>query len=249
MAQQMSAKRGFKKFGERAIEAIMTEFAQLDRGAFPGKPVVEPADAKSLTHEDKRKALEAVNIIAEKRCGKIKGRTCADGSKQRKYLKQDESIASPTVGLESLICTLIIDAYEGRTVGIFDVPGAYLHAEIPKGKTVLMKLRGEFVDIMCKVNPKYTEYTHMENGKRVLYLRVLRAIYGCIESALLWYELFSSTLVNMGFIINPYDKCIANKIINGKQCTIAWYVDDVKVSHMEEKVVNEIIESIEKKIW
>ena len=245
-AQQMSAKKGIKLFGQEAIAALMKEFSQLDNGAFPGKPVVEPADSSKISKEDKYKALEAVNIIAQKRCGKIKGRTCADGSKQRRYLKHDESVASPTISLESLIASLIIDAHEGRSVGIFDVPGAYLHAEIPKGKTILMKLRGEFVEIMCRVNPKYEKYVTMEGKQKVLYLRVLRAIYGCIESAMLWYQLFSSTLVKMGFDINPYDKCVANKMINGKQCTIAWYVDDVKVSHLHEPVVDEVIQAIEK---
>ena len=37
--------------------------------------------------------------------------------------------------------------------------------------------------------------------------------------------------------------CVANKIINGKQ----WYVDDLKVSHMEEDVVQNILKTIEKR--
>ena len=245
LTQQMSAKKGIKKFGEKAVAAMIKEFSQLDQGAFPGKPVIDTIDADSLSREQKAKALEAVNLIAEKRCGRIKGRTCANGSTQRKYLRQDETVASPTVGLESILSTLLVDAHEGRAVGIFDIPGAYLHAEMPKEKLVIMKLRGEFVDIMCEVNPKYKPFVKIENGKKVLYLRVLRAIYGCIESALLWYDLFSSTLAKMGFTINPYDRCVANKIINGKQCTIVWYVDDVKVSHMEEAVVDDIVKVVE----
>jgi len=51
----------------------------------------------------------------------------------------------------------------------------------------------------------------------------------------------------MGFEINPYDKCIANKMINGKQCTIVWYVDDNKISHVDENVIDDIIEVLEKK--
>ena len=35
-------------------------------------------------------------------------------------------------------------------------------------------------------------------------------------------------------------------MINGKQCTIAWYVDDNKVSHEDPKVVTDIIEEIKK---
>jgi hypothetical protein len=73
----------------------------------------------------------------------------------------------------------------------------------------------------------------------------LKALYGCVQSALLWYELFSSTLEAAGFELNPYDTCVANKTINGKQCTIAWYVDDNKISHMDPKIVTHIIETIE----
>ena len=68
-----------------------------------------------------------------------------------------------------------------------------------------------------------------------------------IESALLWYELYVSVLEDMGFEINTYDMCVSNKIINGKQCTLTWYVDDNKVSHVEQTVVDEVIDKIEKR--
>ena len=134
---------------------MVKEFQQLNEGAIPGKPVVDPVDPTTITSEEKHQALEAVNLIKEKRCGHIRGRTCANGSKQRQFLKEGESITSPTVSLEVLLGTLMIDAYEGKDVATFDVPGAYLHAEMPKDKRVLMRLRGEFIDIMCDVNPKY----------------------------------------------------------------------------------------------
>ena len=190
-------------------------------------------------------ALESVNLIRKKRSGKIKGQTCANGSRQRQFLKDGKSVASPTVTLESLISTWVIDAYEGRDVATFDVPGAYLHAEMPKEKRILMIIRGDFVDILCKACPKYVPYVKEIHGKKILYVRVLRAIYGCIESALLWYTLFSNTLKDMGFKINPYDRCIANKDIDGAQCTMAWYVDDVKISHRNSAVVSKLIEQIE----
>lgn len=190
--------------------------------------------------------MESVNLIKKKRCGRIKGRTCANGSRQRQFLKDGESVASPTVALESLLSTWVIDAFEGRDIATFDVPGAYLHAEMPKDKRILMIIRGDFVDILCKACPKYIPYVKTTNGKKVLYVRVLRAIYGCIESALLWYTLFSNTLKDMGFSINPYDRCVANKVIDRAQCTIAWYVDDVKISHLDPKVVTEMIDVVEK---
>ena len=77
-------------------------------------------------------------------------------------------------------------------------------------------------------------------------MEVLQAIYGCIESALRWYELYSETLAKEGFVINPYDKCVANKIVNGKQCTIVWYVDDNKISHEDPEVVTDTIDLMKK---
>jgi hypothetical protein len=38
---------------------------------------------------------------------------------------------------------------------------------------------------------------------------------------------------------------VANKIIDGKQCTIAWYVDGNNISHADDNVVTNIIGTIE----
>ena len=241
---QMQATTGFKIYGERAIAAMFKELKQLEHGPMPGKRVLRALDPDLMSMEDKRKALNAINLIKEKRDGTIKGRTCADGSKQHLYLKEYESVASPTVSLEGLFTTLLIDVYEGRDVATFDIPGAYLHAEMPEDKTVILKLKGKFVSIMCEINPEYKQFVRTEGKTNVLYLSVLRALYGCIESALQWYMLFKSTLENEGFVLNPYDLCVANKIIDGKQCTIAWYVDDNKISHVDTNVVTNILEKM-----
>ena len=79
-----------------------------------------------------------------------------------------------------------------------------------------MKLQGEFEDNMCEVNLEYKEYVRYENGQKNFYLLILRAIYGCIKSALLWYNLYVKVLKAMCFNVNPYDICVANNTINGK---------------------------------
>ena len=236
---QMTANAGIKKHGDRAVEALLEEFCQLD-----DKGVFEPKDAKILTGQQKRDALRAINLIKEKRCGKLKGRTCADGRSQR-GLYTKEQTASPTVSTDSLMLSLMIDALEQRDVATADVAGAYLHAEMDE--FVLIKLTGDAVNIMCKANKKYEAYVTLEGGHRVLYLQLMKALYGCVRSALLWYELFSTTLQGMGFELNPYDLCVANKNVRGKQCTIAWYVDDTKISHADSTVVTEVIEKIEER--
>ena len=66
---------------------------------------------------------------------------------------------------------------------------------------------------MCQINPDYDQHVRYENGEKVLYLLVLREIYGFIESELLWYNIFSKTIDILGFEINPYDRCVANNVI------------------------------------
>ena len=97
---------------------------------------------------------------------------------------------------------------------------------------------------MWSINEEYEQYVRYENGKKVLYLRILRALYGCIESALQWYNLYKDTLESEGFIVNPYDLCVTNKVINGKQCTLAWYVDENKLSHVDVEVVENVLSMI-----
>ena len=99
---------------------------------------------------------------------------------------------------------------------------------------------------MCTINPEHTNNTTFTNGKKTLYIEIQQAVYRCIESALRWYELYSGTLEKEIFIINPYDKCVTNKVINGKKYTVICYVDDSKVLHIDEEVVTEFIELMKK---
>ena len=115
---------------------------------------------------------------------------------------------------------------------------------MPADKNVILKLRGHFVDIMCDINREYRQYVIHEQGKKVLYLKVLRAIYGCIELALQWYNLYTKTLKVGGYILNEYDRCVTNKNINGKQCTVAWYVDDNKASHVDSRFIDDLLDTI-----
>ena len=144
---------------------------------------------------------------------------------------------------------MVIDAHEGRHIATFDIPGAYLHVDIPEYKHILLKLKDEFIEIMCDVNEEYRKNVVIENGKRVLCIKVVRDIYGCIHSAFLWYDLYTDKLKDMGFEINPYDKCIENKTINGNQCTIGWYVYDKNISHKEAKFVNDMLTIFKEKFW
>ena len=47
-----------------------------------------------------------------------------------------------------------------------------------------------------------------------------------------------------GFVANPYDSCVMNKVVNGKQCTVLWHVDDLKISHVDGSVNESVLDSL-----
>jgi hypothetical protein len=81
-----------------------------------------------------------------------------------------------------------------------------------------------------------------------MYVELTKALYGTLQAALLFWENLSKFLISeLGFALNPYDSCVANKTIEGSQCTILWHVDDHKVSHASEKVIDQIIDKLEER--
>ena len=82
----------------------------------------------------------------------------------------------------------------------------------------------------------YAGHVVYENRKKVLYVEVLQALYGMLISAMLWYLKFRGDLEEIGFDFNPYDPCIANRIIKKKQQTIRFHVDNLMSSHVDRDV-------------
>ena len=80
MLTQMSANASINKSGEKAVAAMVKEYRQIDKDPMEGNPVTTPIYPGTLYYKEKRKALEAVNIIKEKRNRISKGRKCEDGS-------------------------------------------------------------------------------------------------------------------------------------------------------------------------
>ena len=155
---QMHASKGIQVFGDRAIEALAAEYSQLD-----GLVVFKPEDANNLTKEQKAAALNVIDLIKQKRCGKVKGRTVADGRKQRSEFNKEDT-SSPALSLEAFIVSLVIDALENRDVAITDVAGAFLKAEMPD--YVLIRLHGSSLKTILRTNKqKYKKYIIIENGK------------------------------------------------------------------------------------
>ncbi len=78
----------------------------------------------------------------------------------------------------------------------------------------------------------------------MLYLRLQKALYGMMKSAILFYRKLISELKEMGFEVNPYNPYVVNKIVNGRQMTIQWHVDDLMISHSSGKAISKFLRAL-----
>ena len=137
---QMPMKKGIKLFGNKGVAAVKVEIQQLhDRG------VLRAVHKTDLSWNEVQQALGYLMFLKRKRCGKIKGRGCADGRKQRAYIEKEDS-ASPTVATDSVFITAVIDALERRVVAVADIPGAFMHSDMDPG--VYMQLTGLMAELL-----------------------------------------------------------------------------------------------------
>jgi hypothetical protein len=163
-----------------------------------------------------------------------------NGNPQRDYIPK-EATASPTVMNDSVQITSGIEAHKGRVVVTCDIPGAFLHADLDE--EVYMLLRGQLADLMVKIDPElYGPYlTKSKRGESLLYVKMKKAMYGLLRSALLFYLRLVKDLEECGFELNPYDPCVANKMVDGSQMTVVWHVDDLKISHVKKGAIDEFL--------
>jgi hypothetical protein len=151
-----------------------------------------------------------------------------------------EDASSPTVATKALTLSCLINTIEKRDMATCDIPGALIQSDMEGD--VVMKLEGVMADVILKIDPtNYKKHTVLECGKPVVYVKFKKALYGIVQAALLFWQNLSSQLEEWGFVINPYDFCVANKMVDGLQCTILWHVDDLKVSHVATKVVSTML--------
>jgi hypothetical protein len=102
-----------------------------------------------------------------------------------------------------------------------------------KEDMAIIKIHGVLVDILIQIAPDvYKSYvTTDKKGMKQLLVQCQNALYGTMVVSLLYYRKFTKSLASVGFKINPYNPCVANKTVDGTQMTICFHVDDCKLSH------------------
>jgi hypothetical protein len=133
---------------------------------------------------------------------------------------------------------------EHRDVAVVDIPNAFVQTRVENEKDIdFIKIRGILVDIMVEISPEaYKSYLSKDKkGNNQLLVQCQNALYGTMVASLLYYRKFVKSLTHIDFTINPYDPCVDNKIIEGEQMNMCSHVDECKLIHRKETVMDRMI--------
>ena len=149
-------------------------------------------------------------------------------------------ISAPTCSLQTVFMIAAIAAKENRHVASADIPGAYLHTKMTE--ILHIRIEPKISDILVKLKP---ELSKIRDSKGYLYAELNKALYGCDESARLWYDTLSAFLINdLKFKVNPVEPCIFNLGDGDDQVTVCVYVDDLMVTSLNKPAMTEVLEKI-----
>jgi hypothetical protein len=111
---------------------------------------------------------------------------CANRCKQKDSTWSKQETTLITVATELVFITAIINAHKGRNVACFDILGAFLHADVKEDITIMV-VKGRLAKLMVQVMSNlYRKYITVDRkGTAILYVKMQKALYGLLRSALL----------------------------------------------------------------
>jgi len=196
----------------------------LDKGVFETLKAIDLSTTYVLIRHINSLMFTKCKFDAKGFFVKWKARLAARGD------RQDESLfgnggSSPTANLLSINTLLSIATTHKMIIWTSDVPGAYLHADLEE--IIIMRLPKSCTNIWLDIIgiPESERYLYTKNG--YAYVRLRKALYGLIQSSLLWYENITATLRDFGFESCINDPCIFQQSFNGNPYYIGLYVDDL----------------------
>ena len=244
-AMNITVMEALRSRGVVAERVILKELSQMIK-----KRVWTPVRMNVLTSTEKRGIIRSQMFLKEKYLPtgvfeKLKARLVAGGNQQDKNLYDD--LSSPTVSTSVVMSVFAIAAYERRNVSVVDITGAYLNADMNTGITVYMRLDKTMSSMVCKIDKEYEKYM---DDKGCIVVRLDKALYGCVESAALWYENLSESLNSARFMKNKYETCVNNKKNkSGIQCTVAVYVDDLIITCVGKDMILALCDHLERMVF
>lgn len=234
--------KAVKQHGRAAIVSMLKEIKSIA----VDKAGMIPVDPRSLSYDEVKRIIPSMLFLKEKfdpsgKFEKLKSRLVAGGHMQDRSEYDVSETSSPTVATQTVMMTAAIAAHERRHVITCDIGVAYLNANLPEGKKILMRLSREHAEMLCWLCPEYRE---LQRDDGTMIVRLTKALYGCVESARLWYNHLSGTLKSQGYEPNPIDICSFNKVVDGAQITVVVHVDDLMITSINQDAMKQLVKHL-----
>jgi hypothetical protein len=181
---------------------------------------------------------------AEGEFEKVRSRMVANGNEQDPELYLDKS--SPTVAIHSILPCLSVAAYNTNyKMAKIDVKGAFIQTEM-EGPPVYIKCDRRLTSLIVEVLPGIRKYVQKDG---VLYCRLLKALYGCVQASKLWFNKLTRVLRREGYEPSPTDPCVLQRIVGEKVYLLLVYVDDILILADDEEINRIEIFFLEEFTW
>jgi hypothetical protein len=162
---------------------------------------------------------------------KYKSRLVWHGNEQDTSLYPDRS--SPTVSVHAIMTCLALAACNSSYImAKIDVKGAFIQTE-RRGTPVYIRCTGGLKTQILQMYPKYSKYVGTDG---VLYCKLKKALYGCVQASKLWYEKLKLFLIEQGYVHGDIDPCMFRWVVDGKVYLLLVYIDDILLIGDEREV-------------
>lgn len=229
--------------GREVEDAIGKEFRQLidkevweyvdlnDQEGIHHYSQLSPRPINSMLNVDKK--FDANGTFT-----KWKARFCACGNYQDRDLYDEEDLSSPTMSLESIFILIAFAAQWNAHIATADITGAYLESSLEPNDIVYMFLSKDSVDQLKKLDPKIVRHV-MTDGRALV--RLLKALYGTIQAAKLWYRKLKEIITKYGFCQHPHDQCVFVYVRNGILMVVGFHVDDLLMICKDRSIIDDFV--------
>jgi len=229
--------------GKEVEDAIAKEFKQLiekevweyvnmnENEEINHYSQLSPRPINSMLNVDKK--FDANGVFT-----KWKARFCACGNHQDRELYVEEDLSSPTMSLESIFILIAFAAQWNAHIATADITGAYLESSLEPNDVVYMFLSKDSVDQLKKLDPKIIRHI-MADGRALV--RLLKALYGTIQAAKLWYRKLKEIIMSYGFCQHPHDQCVFMYVVKGVVFVVGFHVDDLLMICKNQSVIDDFV--------
>ena len=154
-----------------------------------------------------------------------KGRLVAGGHMTDPSIYDPYERHAPTVPLEVAKMQLGLASFAKAEIEVFDIPTAYLNAQLDVDKRHLMKFPRYLSQLLVQADPAAQEFVQQDG---TILVEIVRALYGLPESAKRWNQHFTNVLKAGGYQQCDSEPCLFKKgdVQSQNWSIITIYVDD-----------------------